>query len=304
MSKCLITRLKASVNDASIEKFGELVLNVANVSNEANPWVRFDPVADTEVVLEGGTWIDGSAINLIKAGDVYGKRLVANVDGGAIKIKITNKYNISVIASSFGSDATTTPIKASALAYCPLVDRMWSDVSPKFEILWDEEMSTKKIISKSVFAEINLTKSASGLNIDWLNGLSHFTKVILRNPLCKGDIVSLGMSTNIGEIGVWNSNVYGSFESFVRRQIVAGRTSGTINIDASQSTAKVTIGGFVYSLPNAGVLKWDSTHIAVYDSRTATSLNDSSIKKIYAVGYTDEEISDWRNQGKEVIKCG
>lgn len=292
MKNCLVTKLKASVDNDSLLKLGEGVF-LAKYSSSA--WYIFS-VYTAEVpkgivtvtgatVKSGGEKIDA---NHFYAGyTLNGAVNLENASAGAIvKFSVDNKYNLSKI--------TSAPLNGFAdVKYCHLVeffltpalipfdnieslnlDEMQGWVNPleltKFNVDLNNLNAANYLYGDIAnlaqftnLTELVIVQSNISGNIASLAPLVNLTTLQFnKNANITGNIASLGTLVNLTTLNSFNTNLIGSIEGFVQAQRTAGRTTESTGITIPYGLGSgVTFNGNLIGNALNRVLTWTASTI-------------------------------------------
>lgn len=228
-NKCLVTKLQASVNDDSLEFFDGITFDVTLESHVS--------AENITLIIGGLNGYSGTPFDIKILGDGYfispensinlGKMIKSNqckartrfnspkecYDGtigvslGKYKVLIKDKYNIiSIGASGYGGIS----FDLDKIKYCDY------------------------LINLMINTDNFKTNSCVG-DLSNLLDKVYLQDVRLAYTNVSGNIISLGKSVMLNNLFVNNTNVEGTLESLCNTLVSAGKTSGTINLRASNS---------------------------------------------------------------------
>ena len=297
ITNCLVTKLKATVNNPNLPIYNAIVVDVKEVAN---------PTSDTQLVLAQG---EGVSIEVPSEYPMTDSTHFAN---GTYKAIIRNKYAISGI-SAFGSSLT---LDINQLNGCTGIIKIQGDATWKGDIknlalltnLTNVRLrnSPELIGDISVFANLtnleNLNLNGSGIsgNISAFANLTSLTALSFTNCGVEGNYESLGNLTQLTSLPVLtDTNIHGSFDEFVSRQVTAGRTTyaaGTSSVGSLLTNCtfggKTRTSGSDWTWPS-----WNGANkVVVYIGAG----NYQNCRTIFEKGATAEEIAAWNAAGKTV----
>lgn len=295
MGNCLVTKLKASVDNDNLPKLGVLTLNVeatAGANSDAAK-VGFNCLSPITVKPVGGhiwlkrsdygdetKWTDQEITINPRSGYVPGNASTSVTyvycENKNFKLEVSSKYDISIVFTNTGGflNKSNVQINTADLKFLPLVCCYLGYANNTFGDVKDIPMD-------------NLQE----LNLVWQNN-------IVGNL---SDITSI----NLEYLGLYNSGVRGSIEDFVSAQCDAGRTSvlsnEPISVRAILEDGR-TFGGRIYNLGNVfAFMYWEGKNkIAIYQNG---KYSDNSYTHVYVKGFSasDSEVVAWKAAGKTVV---
>lgn len=299
MGNCLKIQLKAVVNNPDLPIYNAIVVDVKEVAN---------PTADTQWVIVQG---EGVSIEVPLEYPMTDSQHFAN---GTYKAIIRNKYAISGNLALGASSA----LDINQLNGCAGITSIEGTAAKRgniksLSLLTNLTKATLKDSPEltgdiSVFANMpNLTNvdiSKTGVqgDIACFSTLTGITNLKLSlSPGITGNIESLGNLTQLTTIPVVHgTNIHGSFDEFVSRQVTAGRNTYAAGIGGSVAGLlnNCTFGGKKRTSGNEWTWpSWDGANkVVVYVGAN----NYQNCLTIYEKGATAEEIAAWNAAGKTV----
>lgn len=259
MSECLVTKLKASINDDSLEKLGyapfEGTVDVGYTQGETYISVEFSK--PSKVILEKGSLINSS---VAPNGNVYeAQSFTANAQVGEIKINF-DKYNIVKI-SMMVMGYRGKGIDINSLKYSPninTIDRIYSiygDISAL------SNLGELQVITLGMPADDNSLLTG---NISAFRNLENMLKLNLdRRTLIEGNIAVLGSCTSLEWFQIGGTKVSGTIESFVQAQRLNGRTNGSITTPYLGACKGLTFNGAAITNLSTSKIEWTATTISI-----------------------------------------
>ena len=214
MAKCLVTTLKAAVNDNSLLRIGEMRIKISSMEspNEYSQSIKlgFTKSVDLEIIGEGYfTDATLSANN--------GKKMTCNVgdniihfSNGNYEIAVLDKYSLNLLTAS-KQDDKFYPNKVIDLKY----------------------LKYSYNLNRLFVGEGNLSGDISALS-----GLTSLTHLYLQNNNLSGDISALSGLTSLKVLNVQNNNLSGDISAL----------SGLTSLTYLKVTDNSNISGDVSSL--------------------------------------------------------
>lgn len=247
MSDCLVTKLKASVADASLPKLGVLdgILKSA-VETPSGPTRNFFQIRGSSghpVTLKvsgtGAYFTDSSGAanygNTFVDDGTWTYLYISNVD---CNIEVYDKYNIHAIKFDGSSRSIVT-----------------------FSFVLEDLKYVENLVDISINA--NYSGFVNG-DISSLSALVNLTRIELTwNPAITGELSNIGALTGLTYVHFGGTSVRGSIESFVQALRSNGKTSGSMTFSESNF---ITFNG-VAAAKAGKTLSWNSTTIT-YDGET------------------------------------
>lgn len=275
MKNCLVVKLKASVNDSTLEKLGVFVVKTTSSQGESrNFFMR--AIADTVITSPDGgkmqgfgsssspqtDWVDSLTIPAIPSmsDSPYGVLFEASHT-----YEIRSKYDILSLQMNHngGNEYTDT----SAFGVMPNL----------VEINADLKGELKELISLENLSGIlsNRTANNDSLvgNIADIRTLTNMKVLqVGRNVLIKGKMCFAGGLTNLTDYQFRSTKIYGTIEDFVAAQRGAGRTTcDSMTINPRETS--VTFNGTSIGANSATTLSWTASAITY----NGTTINNSSV---------------------------
>jgi hypothetical protein len=260
MENCLVTKLKASVQNDDLKVLGAIKIVVDPTedawANSRN--IHILPLTDVE--LEAYTsdsyFVNSSGVNIgttitITTAKDY---VYFSTAGGTYYVK--NKYGISRL------DATNTsihPIIIDDFGYNDGLTRLSGRLSGNLSALAGKTVLNHLVTNNDV-------KEITG-KLDSLADCTAITNLQLtaQNKITPSDIAVLGKLTNLTTLGIGTTNTYGTIESFVARQRGAGRTTcdGISCNYIGADNPNLTFNGTHAPITTPLTLSWDATTISL-----------------------------------------
>lgn len=251
MENCLVTKLKNSVNNESLQYFSYIrvkiyksdLVNAFNMSCESNG-ASLNPITkvvsgDVKLVRNG---VEYSEMPLYTTTDAYGHALgtinVSNAEG----VIIVDKYTLSRMQCD-GRKVNPYFVMAEDLVNSNVVKLQGFSIEGTVEDL--SKCKTLSIIDNTA-SKNSLENRLTG-SINAFHGHPALTSInfMLSGSNITGNIEGLGLCPNITNIVLNYTNVNGSIEGFVENQKKIGRKNATIAIIGGGNS--VTYNGIITS---------------------------------------------------------
>lgn len=279
MGTCLVTKLKESVDDSSLERIGELrfTMGVDEIPSSGNRLITLaSDVVQTVSIIDGNAYFTDSTFtqNYGQVTELSAGTLTAlYISNEECVISIANKYELTNFF--IRSDGETSTVHSTA----------------KFDIS-NLEGCTKLTVcylpNSNVYGDIAVFDSCPNLqrlslrydseifgNLNAFTNLTQLQSVDLRDvPLITGDIASFANTANaITYVMISSSNVTGDISVFENSRAVQLIMNGT-SVYGDLSKMPSTLNGFFKSAADVGTFTWTSTRSdASFIMTIATTLN-------------------------------
>lgn len=261
MAICLVTRLKASVNDSNLPVLGGMMCNIAPITNDDGTVTLSLGATESgklEVELLNSTFEDGvTTKKTIQATAEYLKCKAP--EGGILQIAIYNKMYLRRITELYA-----IPSGLQELNGLPIVE---ITLNKNAQGLNFSELTTMSLDEVENFTMYSGTPSLSGKVEDLVSALNPAKLknfIFLAASLPSFDIGVFGKYINLTTLNITAVPATGTVESFVNAQRSAGRTSCSGIAIGSQMGNKVTFNGEVLSTATgAKTLSWTATTITL-----------------------------------------
>lgn len=224
MENCLVTTLRQAIDNDNLPILDSIVINVVKTEEERLPeqkYLEFRLVEGTSVtftVLDGSnkiaqseTFMETNPRNTVTITNPSNVFKIYFVNDN-YKVKVSSKNNIQVIRNYIGVDQTKKTY----------IEPIYNGMSG----LNNLRIFTNS--SSSLPFNIEILKDATSL----VTFISPFS------PNCYGDIASLGDCILLETLRLTGTSCSGNLEAFAQKQVDNGRTSGTLQIFASNSNIK------------------------------------------------------------------
>jgi hypothetical protein len=338
MGNCLMTKLKASVNNDNLPIFGKITINVVPLSEISDSEQQSIYIEGTDFTVEvsGGGYFSENYADLetpssCLTSQTYQNGVVLYFANVASTIRITNTItNISVQSINVWNDSIFA-VDLKTIAYSQSLNSL--------QVWQNSDVSVLKNLPNLIYAyfvkcngdfgfvrnsplleELRAYDSSSGLIL--LSDVSDTVKILAANNIGKGDLSSLTSKTGLGTLELENADVTGSItdiggltsletfnlfgtsvtgsiEDFVAAQVNAGRTSFSGEFRCYSALSFLTFGGNTY--PNEAY----QTHFLTWNgNKIVIYTGDGELAncpRVYAKGATAQEIAAWEQAGKTVI---
>lgn len=246
---CLVTKLKATVDNSNLKKLGVIKMHVTVSANAIIAMAAESIALAQGMKLKAygdGYFTDSTrAINMGKEINFTGTAYPA---AGEYDIEIINKYNVATLSMN---NITIKDIDFSDFAYTDLNALAgFSDTAnvnynniPDFNKIIATTLSNRlgklnidnfaenTIMTQLRFNAANAASSQVSGNIGALAGKPSMTNFQIKQCIgITGDIAQLGTSTGLTRIEIYRTSVSGSIEGLAAAQVAAGRTSGSLAV--------------------------------------------------------------------------
>jgi len=258
MNDCLVTKLKASINDASLEKLGYAPFEGAvDVYSDGTTWIDIVFSKPSKVILEKGSLINSS---VAPNGNVYeAQSFTANAQVGQIKINF-DKYNIVKI-NAMVRGYSGKGIDINSLKYSTNIDTINNIPSIYGDISALSNLKELQNLSLGMSADDSLLLTG---NISSLRNLKKVTRLSLdRRTLIEGNIADLGSCTSLEWFQIGGTKIRGTIESFVQAQRLNGRTEGSITTPYLGACRGLTFNGAAITIVGNSKIEWTATTISL-----------------------------------------
>lgn len=265
MNECLVTKLKASVNDSNLQVLGELILAkkdsaTPSVNNhycfiQSTVPITIEILNDGYFCKNNSTEKDETAskIKSFEAGDI---NLYISIGS---KFRIIQRYGITAIR---GEAMAANLSDFTYMNGLHTLDLIGDTIEGSIEVLNGYKIQSARLTGtkNKIYGSIN--------GIDFENA----TSVDLDSKNITGDITTaFGNSINLTNMGIAESGISGSIEELVNAQIAARRSTGTIKIPWVKAVRNVTYKGIALSanseVPAANdnnAFTWDSNGLITW----------------------------------------
>lgn len=291
MNNCLVTKLKASVNNESLSKLNVLTIKI-KASDSPTPTTQWINIKTTE---NGIASVNSENVGLYKTGiagellsypvnvpingildshfenkegtiEIYGKYNLSALNignNGFIRIKeiygipgtITRLSVLNIEENEVDTTKLSNAINHSSLTYFNIQTSSVEFINKLNTNVVKEFVSIESLNPAffSLFDNLSLNDIANNVNIRNLSAI-----------LAKGNISSLAKLTKLEEIYFDNSQLHtGDIMDFINPWIQAGRTSGKIKVHWMLGQVNITLNGQPISYPEGvtnqnAYLNWTS----------------------------------------------
>lgn len=187
MEKCLVTKLNGAVNDSSLLRIGEIVLELT--ANNANTEILELSGENCEYSCEQAYVLDTSRVEANVRQNVKNWKPIKSVDAGKYKFHIFNKYKLGAILSKANAE------KCDGYTFLNSLTELYLKNVDNFNISALENKTTLK--------RLQITGNAGG-DIACLKALTLLTSLILSNNVY-GDISALKNLTVLTSLSLQGS---------------------------------------------------------------------------------------------------
>ena len=337
MGNCLMTKLKASVNNDNLPIFGKIIINVVPLSEISNSEQQSILIEGTDFTVEvsGGGYFSENYADLetpssCLTSQKYQNGVVLYFANVASTIRITNTITTISVHSVYVWNDSIFAVDLKTIAYSQSLNtlQVWqnSDVSvlknlpnlifayfvkcngdfgfvrnsPLLETL-KAYYAPSGLMLLSDVSDTVTALAASNIGKGDLSSLTSKTGleiIELENTDVTGSITDIGGLTSLIGINLFGTSVTGSIEDFVAAQVNAGRTSFSGEFRCYSALSFLTFGGNTY--PDEAF----QTHFLTWDGNKIVIYTGNGDKancpRVYAKGATAQEIAAWEQAGKTV----
>ena len=258
MNECLVTKLKASINDASLEKLGYAPFEGAvDVYTDGNTWISIEFSKPSKIILEKGSLRNS---NVVPNGNVYETQVfTANAEVGEIKINF-DKYNIVKI-NAIVKGYSGKGIDINSLKYSTNINTIDKIYSIYGDISALSNLKELQVVKLELLTDDNLLLTG---NISVFRNLKKVTRLSLdRRTLIEGNIADLGSCTSLEWFQLGGTKISGTIESFVKAQRLNGRTEGLITTPYLGACRGLTFNGVAITIVGDSKIEWTATTISL-----------------------------------------
>lgn len=292
MKNCLVTKLKGVVDNENLPKLGVLRIKVRkdeSLVEDINFYLQID--CDTEVLIKsvGGVFYEWNKDSAITELTTKSKNTGLKLENKDYFIEIYDKYKLNGIDKT--TNSSVIEINVEDLKYIDDIKTINVSYSKSYgDISWIRENKT--------IEKLNTRNSDVKLDLSYLKGCDNLNTIIDDN--CTGDISNLtSPKLNVISLG---GTYTGSIESFIETQVKNGRTTQESPIQIGYNILNnLTFGNKNYTFTRNSFLSWENTSKIILYAGTDTG-EYTEKPTIYAKGATQQEISEWRDNGKTVVE--
>ena len=338
MGNCLVTKLKASVNNDNLPIFGKITINVVPLSEISNSEQQSIYIGGTDFTVEvsGGGYFSENYADLetpssCLTSQTYQNGVLLYFANVASTIRITDTINGISVHSVYVWNDSIFAVDLKTIAYSQSLNtlQVWqnSDVSvlknlpnltyayfvkcngdfgfvrnsPLLETLKAYNAPSGLMLLSDVSDTVTAL-AASNIGKGDLSSLTSKTGLLsiqLENTDVTGSITDIGGLTSLTSFNLFGTSVTGSIEDFVAAQVNAGRTSFSGEFRCYSALSFLTFGGNTY--PDEAF----QNHFLTWDGNKIVIYTGDGDKancpRVYAKGASAAEIERWQNEGKTVI---
>lgn len=269
MENCLVTKLKAAVQNDELLKIDEFIFdvdidvnapNLQRVVQPCNPY--YIPTEGIPVSIIGdGNFTDWEGNSLGKFVTITSSMPTCLASPGRYRIKVGNKYKCNKLYSLL-------------FTYVPLDTLKYSDFLEIGDtIARERQASDTRIIPPVNTTMFDVSNEVGNITIntsDFANALN-MEHLYANGNFVSGNISDLSGLTKLSLFNLRYTNVTGTVESFVQGLRAAGKTSGTMSLQLYNDG--ITWKGIPTNQLEhtyAGTLSWTATTIT-YNEETITA---------------------------------
>lgn len=236
MNECLVTKLKSSVNDDNLRLVGEIRV-VKNSGMENNGENCYIGIASSETmeatILNEGYFCLSTGEKDVTVGKTKDFTSDLWVSAGSV-VRIAPRYMV-------------TRINFSRLSM-DLSDLSYLENLTNLTIKGNGIKGNIESLSVSPLSDVQITDTGDNVvgSLESIKDLSKLTSISINRTRISGDIAKcFGKSVGLSNMQIAESEMSGSIESFVAKQISNGRTSGTVYLPYAKLCGKVTFEGLL-----------------------------------------------------------
>lgn len=238
VNNCLVTKLKGTVQNDNLPKFGVIRIPLmANLTSQN--WKSVGTVVGTteapvfSLVSGDITVTDSSGTVALPFNFPLGSAYNIKVSTGNVApvIEISNKYAISYLGNILNK--ASEEFSVSELVYLPLQALECSNVMVA--------------------------------DVDDIVKIQTLVELVLSGENCRGDFANLGNLINLTTLNCYNarSNISGTIEEFVQRARLAGRTTGSVSFNPQKYASTITYQGSALDYQYTWTIAWTADSISV-----------------------------------------
>ena len=248
--KCLVTKLKGTVNNNTLTKVGELRIKFSKVqtASASTQYLNISVKSNQTISIVGEGYFTDSALsqNKGKTISISGANNTVYVSNTGCEVSVPDKYNITDL--SFGNNDArifNKELDLNDLSYSPL-----NSLYLPYSNLTGSLDGLRNITS---ILSLNIIGANDTGDLDSLKGLTSLTSLSLANTNVTGDLDSLKGLTSLTSLSLANTNVTGDISSLQRLTSLATLNLGCVNtmiignIDIFKSFAKLSSLSLKYS---------------------------------------------------------
>lgn len=287
---CLVTKLKASVNDITLVKLGGFIIKVKAASEGIS---RFYASADAPVTLTSSNnyplTCNGITSNEIILNDTTDVKFPA----GEYIVNVGSNYKFDGCVNT----TTAFEINLNDVKYQTKARYILTGSSGTLN---GDISNIKDITGLLYLLGGNINHNLYG---DIANLPNTLYNIKLSYSEVTGDIASLDFVSFPEfkiELSLLKTNVYGTLESVVEK-LRQKQSNGSITFNVTGTN--VTLGGSLLSRASAsrvGILWWDATGIAYINGSDDNVSNGAAV--IYVKNVNSTQVSEWSSLGNTIIE--
>lgn len=298
---CLVTKLKGTVNNNSLEKLGYVRIKARQLASTSNLvsrlYITTNNTPTTVKIIGNGYFTEAydAPESARKTEATYQSTIPTTIflSNGDYEIEISNKYNISV--SFVAAMETIAVIPWDKLGVMP----KQTEVTPNSGSPID--LSCVPVNFPNL-KSIELTGDFVSGDTSSIKDMTTLTRLKLQwAARLTGSVADFAKLVNLVQLTLPGTQITGSIEDFVAGQVANGRTSVEAGVFSTYGVLnRLTFGGTLYGINESGFIAWDgASKIILY---TGNSVSYEQATTIYAKGASASEISAWEQASKTVIQ--
>lgn len=262
MALCLVTRLKASVNNPDLPILGGMMCEIAPaVNSDGTVTLSLGATSpgQLEVELLNSTFEDGTTKKTLQAIAEYHK--CSKPDSGILQVIINNKQYLRRIIELYAM-----PYGVQELNGLPLVELTLNKNTQGLDLSKLEVGGLSLVENLTMYSGAPKFKGTMDNLVAALNPNKLKTLFFLTNALPSFDISIFGRFVNLTTLNITGAAATGTVENFVSIQRSSGRETCAGIAIGSQLGNQVTFNGAVLNVgTGAKTLSWTSTTITIND---------------------------------------
>lgn len=279
MTKCLVTRLKAAIQNDDLPLFNTIKLTTHSIT----PNVEL--LAQLRISTYGG---DGVTIKV--DGDGYFATSYANLSDETKRLTETTVTSTSSTGVDFFFKKGVYNVYLYNASNIKKIRINGQTSTGKVTVL---QLDLSEFKNNPGIQQLDLNQASATGSINDLP--STISILYLSNTPTIGNLDELARRCVITNIFIANTSITGSVENFVAGQVSQGVTELTI-LQRGFGT-RLTFGGIVRNIENDKCLSWTGTDKIIIGNDATVEASTS----IWVKGATAEEISAWEQAGKTVV---
>lgn len=333
MDNCLISKLKATVDNDNLTKYGcfRIKRRASENYEAANARLTFRAAEAFTITAKGSGFMADSAENLSDPEMCYTEKeasadtaTIIFFSNGDYEIEISAKYSVINITASNSSYDSLFELNIDDFKYDSNIGILDFE-SPNIKATGDLSSLAGKSVTKlnianalatdnqnsNITGDISVLSSATEIILPGQSGVygsinslnSNLNYLLITGSNCEGTASQLGRYTSLTRLFIGKTRITGSVEDLVASFVQNGRTSFSgAGFFCYGILSKLSFGGIIQE-PSG----YRTSHRLEFDgTRTPhkiTVKGSTSGKKWFISGWTQAEIDDYTQQGYTLINC-